>query len=32
MNAYLQSLLDYIQKGKITFREDGDQPCLDSIW
>ncbi len=23
MNAYLQSLLDYIQKEKITFREEG---------
>ncbi len=32
MNAYLQSLIDYIQKEKITFREEGDQPCLDSIW
>ncbi len=32
MNNYLQSLIDYIQKEKITFREEGDQPCLDSIW
>ncbi len=32
MNVYLQSLMDYIQKEKITFREEGDCPCLDSIW
>ncbi len=32
MNACLQSLMDYIQKEKLTSREDGDQPCLDSIW
>ncbi len=28
----MASLLEYIQKEKLTFREDGDQPCLDSIW
>ncbi len=32
MNAYLQSMLDYVQKEKITFWEEGDKPCLDSIW
>ncbi len=32
LHVYLQSLIDYIQKEKITFREERDQPCLDSIW